>query len=235
MAAKVWRKTSESSTSNAGFEVEDSPRKKSETRALERTSGTLNVLSDQIGRSVQNVSHMKDYNRQELLLHLMCTLDPDLCLKEIDTQLRTCTNALELLEEQKSLVRNLQSILEEQKVKAEVLKENQNEIEKLKYHNEFPESNEVAETVLGFYSAKVEMLQSEHKRSKGFHTLVLESKFLSEQFVDFTFDEAPSSKGRIFLTIDNPADMTQDTIMESDVMKVWACDWTLTAEVAESK
>ena len=204
-------------------------------RVHDRTDSSLKVLNQQLTRSLQDVSDLKFEEKQDMLLKMLCMLDPKLCLQDIAVQLQNCQDALKLLDEQKALVTDLHGFLEQQKLKVEVLSQEEEKMDKLKYCNDFPEGNELATSLFGFYSTNVEMLKSEHKRMKGFHALVKDSRHLSEQFVDFAANEVPGNKARLFLKVPKASGMKVGVVRASEHLKVWACDWSMTAHLNDSK
>ncbi len=239
MASKPVKKSSadpnDASSQYVRLDKLNSAENRAETKMLNRRESTINVLSEQIGKSVQNVADFKFRNKQEILLQMISILDPELASQDLDAQFRYSQSVLDLLEHQKTLLTEFQSLLKDQKATVDVLKHGHVEMQKLKYRNEFPEDNRVAENLIKFYSTRKKMLQSELTRAQGFQTLMRDSRSLSEKYVDVTFRKAPANTGTTFLRIESVAKMADGVVMTSGALNVWACGWTLTAQVKDSK
>ena len=195
----------------------------------------VKLLSRQQSQSMQNVSESQCDDKQELLLKLLSRFDPDMCIKEIDVRLHSCQIALELLEQQKLLVQELHASLKDQRLKAGVLKVKEKELMDLKFYNQFPDDHKLAVKLLDFYSTNVKLLQSEDKRTKGFYSLVRESRYLSAQFVDLNSNEVHGNKAKLFLKLANAFEMKEGFVKVSDAVKLWGCNWNFAAQLTKSK
>ena len=125
--------------------------------------------------------------------------------------------------------------LNDQKSLADIFTREENQIEELKYCDKFPENNKLAIAFLEFFLTELYSVRAQKTRSRVLHSLVRESRYLSNQFQGAPKLEMKGNEGRLFLLLKDVSSWDEVTVKSSESVNLWNCSWSLSAQLVKTQ